>query len=216
MRPNAGGLPRPGGEEKSSPGQELLGVSSSHGPSRESYHPPEKSIAAAEAEGPPAAGAAVSVERLRAALPSAAGSAALLQPALRRGGETMDAVAGAATIPVHRNGQAEAERPMPALPRTRPHPQAARHGDCRRTREGNRLQVFSRPAATGPAATKHSRSNAAARCNTSVHGTAGARSNGSGNGKGAGNSHGFKPGILIHKAHWPYSQPCPCNWSYIN
>src|SRR5712692_7674643 len=84
----------------SPPGQELLGVITSHGPSRESYSPYRKSRGGpAEAIAPPAANPPVSAERLRAALSSPAGPAALLQRGLPPGGTAMGAVEGAATIP---------------------------------------------------------------------------------------------------------------------
>ena len=66
-------MPRRG--VRSPPGQELLGVATSHGPSRESYRSSRKSrCGTAEASGTPAEGAALSAERMRAALSSAAGA----------------------------------------------------------------------------------------------------------------------------------------------
>ena len=57
----------------SSPGQELLGVITSHGPSRDCYTLAQKSSGwSAQAPGMSAADAAVSAQRLRPALPSAA------------------------------------------------------------------------------------------------------------------------------------------------
>ena len=89
-----GSAPRRGVD--SPPGQELLGVITSHGPSRESYRPSRKSSGAAEAIGPPAADAALSAERMRAALSSPAGAPALLQRRMPGGGAEMVAVEGAA------------------------------------------------------------------------------------------------------------------------
>ena len=83
----------------SPPGQELLGVITSHGPSRESYRPSRKSRGSAEAIAPPAADAALSAERMRAALSSPAGAPALLQRRVPGGGAEMVAVEGAAKIP---------------------------------------------------------------------------------------------------------------------
>src|SRR5450432_2954654 len=54
----------------SAPGQELLGVITSHGPSRESYRSSRKSRGWAEAIAPSAADAALSAERVRGALRS--------------------------------------------------------------------------------------------------------------------------------------------------
>ena len=83
----------------SSPGQELLGVVTSHGPSRESYTPAQKaSCWPAEAE-MPAAAAMVFAQRLRAALPSAASAPAVLQRALPEGGAEVVEVEGTAEVP---------------------------------------------------------------------------------------------------------------------
>ena len=112
----AGGLPRPGGEIVPPPGQELLGVITSRGPSRESYNSMRKATGAGEAGGPPAAGAAVSAEGMRASISSAAVAPALLQRGLPGSGAEVVAVEGAATLPGDGRGQAETERPKPALP----------------------------------------------------------------------------------------------------
>src|SRR5438477_5491728 len=101
----------------SPPGQELLGVITSHGPSRESYSPQQKSRGwPAEAIAPPAADAELSAERMRTALSSRAGVSALLQQRLPGGGAEMVAVEGAATISGYRCGRAETEWTKPALP----------------------------------------------------------------------------------------------------
>jgi hypothetical protein len=104
----------------SSPGQELLGVITSHGPSRECYTPSRKSRGwPAEAIVPPAANAYLSAEGMRAAFPSSASTAALLQRALPGGGAEVVAVESTATIPGDGAGPAETERPKPALPGAR-------------------------------------------------------------------------------------------------
>src|SRR6266853_2067257 len=115
----------------SPPGQELLGVITSRGPSRESYSPSRKSRGwPAEAPGSGAAGCppvpALSAERLRAALSYPASAPALLQRALPGGGAAMVAVEGAATIPGDGAGPAETERAKPALPGTRQKPETTR------------------------------------------------------------------------------------------
>src|SRR5713226_6061844 len=61
----------------SPPGHELLGVITSHGPSRESYSPSRKSRGTAEAFSAPAADAALSAQRVRTALSSPAVTPAL-------------------------------------------------------------------------------------------------------------------------------------------
>ena len=61
---------------------ELLGVITSHGPSRESYTAGGKSRPAAEAMRAPAARTPVSLKRLRATLSSEKRAAALLQRAV--------------------------------------------------------------------------------------------------------------------------------------
>ena len=76
----------------SPPGQELLGVITSHGPSRESYRSSRKSRGSAEAFSTPAAHAVLSAERMRAALSSPAGAPALLQRRMPEGGAEMVAV----------------------------------------------------------------------------------------------------------------------------
>src|SRR3977135_2768769 len=110
----------------SSPGQELLGVITSHGPSRESYTTSRKSRRSAEAIGTPAAHAALSAERVRAALSSPPSMPALLQRALQEGSAAMVAVEGAATIPGHHSGQTETEWAKPALPGARQKPETTR------------------------------------------------------------------------------------------
>ena len=82
----------------SPPGPELLGVITSHGPSRECYRPSRKSRRSAEATGAPAAEAALSAQRLRAVFSSATGAPAVLQRALPRGGAEMVSVEGAAEL----------------------------------------------------------------------------------------------------------------------
>src|SRR6266568_1872916 len=108
----------------SPPGQELLGVVTSHGPSRESYSPSRKSRGwPAEAIASPAAAAALSAEGMRRTLSSPAGAPALLQRALPGGGAAMVAVEGAATIPGDSTGPAETEQAKRALPGARQKPE---------------------------------------------------------------------------------------------
>ena len=126
----AGGLLRPGEEWRSPPGQELLGVVTSHGPFRECYNSSRKASGAAEAIPPPTADAALSAERLRAALSTPPGAAALLQRALPEGSAEMGEVEGTATVPGDDTGQAETERAKSALPGAGAKPQSAS------TREG--------------------------------------------------------------------------------
>ena len=108
----------------SPPGQEFLGVSTSHGPFRESYTSIRKSTRPAEEVGAPAPETAVSAERMRAALPSAAGPPALLQRALPGGGAKVVGVESAAAIPGHEGWQTETQRPEPPLPGASPKPHA--------------------------------------------------------------------------------------------
>ena len=111
----------------SPPGQELLGVITSHGPYRESYQARRKANGqAAERGGTPAEKAALSAEGMRTAVSSSASTAALLQRALPGGGAELVAVEGAATIPGDGGGPAETERAKPALPGARAKPETRR------------------------------------------------------------------------------------------
>ena len=87
---------------------------------------PENQEGRREAIGTPAADAALSAERMRAALSSPAGAPALLQRGLPGGGAEMVAVEGAAKIPGDGGGQAETERAKPALPGARQKPETTR------------------------------------------------------------------------------------------
>ena len=108
------------------PGQELLGAITSHGPSRESYKQSRETSGEAAAPGsPPAPGPGLSAQRMRAAFPSAASGATLLQSAMPGGGTGVVAVEGAATVPGDSRRQAQAERPKPALPGAGPQPETA-------------------------------------------------------------------------------------------
>src|SRR5580658_3796504 len=80
------------------PGQELLGVITSRGPFRESYRSTRKASGGTAAD-PTAAEAALSAERLRGALSSAAGAPALLQRGLPGGGAEMVALESPGEIP---------------------------------------------------------------------------------------------------------------------
>src|SRR5580692_1553734 len=111
----------------SPPGQELLGVITSHGPSRECYTPSRKSRGwPAEAIAPPVAEAYLSAEGMRAALSSSASAPALLQRALPGICAAMVAVEGAATIPGDKGWPTETERARPALPGARQEPETTR------------------------------------------------------------------------------------------
>jgi hypothetical protein len=168
------------------PGQELLGVVTSHGPFRESYNPSRKSTSSAKAFDTPAADAALSAERMRAAFSSPASAPALLQRALPGGGAAMVAVEGAATIPGDGGGQAETEWPKPALPRAGPQPETPRARGSWRGREGNHSELFSSLVATGQAATRDSCASGAVPCNASARRRAGMRWSGCKSGSGAG------------------------------
>jgi hypothetical protein len=110
-------LLRPGEDSDSPPGQELLGVITSHGPSRESYTSAQKSSGGtAAAPGTAATSAVLSAERMRAALLSAASAPAVLQRAVSKGGAEVGAVESAAEVPDHRWRQAETQWTKPALP----------------------------------------------------------------------------------------------------
>jgi hypothetical protein len=111
---------------RSPPGQELLGVITSHGPLRESYNSDRKSRRSAEAIGTPAENAAVSAQRMRATLSSSPGAPALLQRALPGGGAEMVAVEVAAKIQGDEGGQTATQRPKPALPGAGPKPETTR------------------------------------------------------------------------------------------
>ena len=184
----------------SSPGQELLGVISSHGPSRESYKPSQKSSGGpAEAKGPPGAAARVSAQGVRRAFSSPASAPALLQRGVPPGGPKMVAVEGPGAIPGRHGRQTETERAKPALPGARPKPETTRERGSWRGREGNHYRrFFSIMAATGQAATSDSHTSGEVLCNASVRTPAGVRWSGSKSGSGAGSRRAFNPEILIH------------------
>src|SRR5712692_4569741 len=111
----------------SPPGQELLGVVTSHGPSRESYSLSPKSRGwPAEAPGTSAADAALSVEVMRGALPSPAGSPTLLQRALPGGSAEMVALESPREISGDDGGPTETERRKPTLPGAHQKPETTR------------------------------------------------------------------------------------------
>jgi hypothetical protein len=84
----------------SPPGQELLGVITSHGPYRESYRSAQKASGwATEAIRASAAAAVLPAESVRATLSAPPGGAALLQRGLPEGGAEVVALEGPATIP---------------------------------------------------------------------------------------------------------------------
>jgi hypothetical protein len=74
----------------------------------------------------PAAHAAMSAQRVRAALSSPASTPALLQRALPGGGAEMVAVEGATTISGDGTGQTATKRSEPALPGAGPQPETTR------------------------------------------------------------------------------------------
>jgi len=103
-------MPCPGEDFHSPPEQELLGAITSHGPSRESYTPAkESSDWPTEAFVTSAAEPAVSAERLRPALSSAASAPALLQRRVPDGGAEMVEMEGAAEISGNEVGPSKAE-----------------------------------------------------------------------------------------------------------
>src|ERR1017187_203456 len=110
----------------SPPGQELQGVITSHGPSRESYSPSRKSRGTAEAFSASAADAALSAKRVRAALSSWAATPALLQRGMPRGGTEMVAPESPREIPGDGSGPTETDRSKPALPGTDQEPETTR------------------------------------------------------------------------------------------
>src|SRR5947207_1662767 len=115
---------------QSPPGQELLGVITSHGPYRESYQViQEAGGLPATPSGLPAAHSLLSAEGMRAAFSSQAGATALLQCRVRKGGAAVGAVEGTATVPGDGDGQREAERPKPALPGAGQKPEITRARD---------------------------------------------------------------------------------------
>jgi hypothetical protein len=108
---------RPGEETYSPPGPELLGVVTSHGPSRESYTPSRKSSDwLAAASDIPVTDAPVSTQRLRAAFSSPASTPAVLQRGVPGSSAKMVAVEGPATLPADGSGPTEAEWSKPTLP----------------------------------------------------------------------------------------------------
>src|ERR1035437_10077657 len=110
----------------SPPGQELQGVITSHGPSRESYSPSRKSRGTAAAIAVSAADETLSAQRVRAALSSPAGAPALLQRGMPGGGTEMVAPESPRKIPGDGGGPTETERPKPALPGARQKPKTTR------------------------------------------------------------------------------------------
>jgi hypothetical protein len=105
----------------SPPGQEPLGVITSHGPSRECYTPCRRSRGVrAEAPGPAAAGCpqspALSAERVRTALPSPAGAPTRLQRAVPGGGAEVVVLESPREISGDGGGPTETAQSKPALP----------------------------------------------------------------------------------------------------
>jgi hypothetical protein len=172
----------------SPPGQELLGVITSHGPSRESYRSYRKSRGSAEAFGPPAADAALSAERMRAALSAAAGTPAILLRGMPGGGTEMVAAESPRKIPGNGGGPTKTEGAKPALPGAREKPEAGRARGSSGGREGHHYRTFfSTIRATGLAAMWGSCVRGEAPCSTSARQSAGARWSASGNESSDGN-----------------------------
>ena len=172
----------------SPPGQELLGVITSHGPSRESYRSSRKSRGSAEAIAPAAADAMLSAEGMRGALRSPAGAPALLQPRVSGSGAGMVALEGAGKIPCDQGRQAATERSKPALPGARQEPETPWARGSSRGREGHHYRTFfSTIRVTGPAATWDSCVHGEVLYNASARQSAGERWSASGNGSRAGN-----------------------------
>src|SRR5258707_8118940 len=171
----------------SSPGQELLGVITSHGPSRESYRSSRKSRGSAEAIAASAADAVLPAERVRRALPSPAGAPALLQRKVSGSGAGMVALEGAGKIPCDQSRQAATEQSKPALPGAREKPETARAKGSSGGREGHHYRtVFSAIRAIGLAATWDSSVGGEVLYNGSVRTTAGERWSATGNESSAG------------------------------
>src|SRR5436309_85973 len=108
---------RPGEECDSPPGQEFLGVVTSHGFYRESNTSSRKSRGwPSEAIAPTAADPPLPTERMRAAFSSSASAPTVLQRGVPGCGAAMVTVEGPGEIPDHPGRQAETERAKPALP----------------------------------------------------------------------------------------------------
>ena len=171
----------------SSPGQELLGVITSHGPSRESYRSSRKSRGSAEAIAPAAADAMLSAEGMRGALRSPAGAPALLQPRVSGSGAGMVSLEGAGKIPCDQGRQAATARSKPALPGAGEKPETARARGSSRGREGHHYRTFfSTIRVTGPAATWDSCVHGEVLYNASARQRASERGSASGNGSSGG------------------------------
>jgi hypothetical protein len=170
-----------------SPGQELLGVITSHGPIRESYTPIGKATGArVEPGGPPAARPVLFTERMRAALFPETCAAAVLQCAVSAGGTGLVSVEGPAEVSDHGAGQAEAKPAKPAIPETRQAAPIAREKGCCGGREGHHYKVFSMARAAGLAAMSASSVRDGHRCNVFARTRANVRWSASGNENDAG------------------------------
>jgi len=173
----------------SSPGQELLGAFTSHGPSRGLYLPIRASPMhwRTEGAGAPPANPAMPAQRMPAKVSPAAGAATLLRTGVPEGGAEVVALEGAAAIPGDRSGQRKTQRAKSALPRARPKPETSQAGRAaRRGGEGNHPRFFSTTFATAPAATRASPDSVVLPPSGSVRAHAGAPWSGSGSVSGAG------------------------------
>jgi hypothetical protein len=110
----------------SSPGHELLGVITSHGPSRESNRPSRKSSGAAKAINSPAACTVLPAQRVRSTFSSAESEPALLQRGMPEGGAKVVTMEGSAEIPGNEVRQRETDGPKPALSRAHQKPPTTR------------------------------------------------------------------------------------------
>lgn len=173
----------------SSPEPELLGAFTSHGPCRELYTPtgPFGTCRMSSAARAPAANPPLFVERMRAAVSSAAGATTLLQPGVPAGSAEVVALESPAEIPGDDSGQRETQRAEPALPRAGANPPTNRtaRGACG-GREGNHSPFFSITVAIAPAAMRGSPDSSGRPRSDSVHVRAGGRWSGSGSASGVG------------------------------
>jgi hypothetical protein len=111
---------------RSPPGQELLGVATSHGPSRESYRSSRKSRGGtAEASGTPATARRCLLKGCEQRFHPRQARHPLLQRALSGGSAEMLAVEGTSAVPGDDVRQEETERAKPALSGARPGPGTA-------------------------------------------------------------------------------------------
>ena len=128
----------------------------------------------------------MSAKGVQETLPPATSEAALLQPGMRGGGSSLEALEGSAALPGDGGGPREAQRAKPALPGAGAEPEArgetSSWGGC----EGHPSRIFFHAPVTAPAATWSSIEPGAHPCNASVRRSVDTRWRASGSGKGAG------------------------------